>query len=101
MEHGVAIETALVPINDAVSKVTFNGSTAYLRGNVLDWLGVGDNGETDRDLIVGKDGNETISAAFANDELKWDFERIAASLEEYYELLEDDDVETVAPAPQD
>lgn len=101
MEHGVAIETALVPINDAVSKVTFNGSTAYLRGNVLNWLGVGDNGETDRDLIVGKDGNETISAALANDELKWDFERIAASMEEYYELLEDDDVETVAPAPQD
>lgn len=101
MEHGVAIETALVPVNDAVSKVTFDGGTAFLRGNVIGWLGVGNNGELDRDLVIGKDGNEEITAAFANDQLGWDFLRIAASMEEYYELLEDDDVETVAPAPQD
>lgn len=101
MEHGVAIETALVPVNDAVSKVTFNGSTAFLRGEVIAWLGVGHNGVLDRDLVIGKDGDEVISAAYANDGLKWDFERIAASMEEYYELLKDDDVETVAPAPQD
>lgn len=91
MEHGVAIETALVPVNDAVSKVTFNGSTAFLRGNVLAWLGVCDNGELDCDLIIGKDGILVILAAHANDDLKWDFEQIAASMEEYYKLLEADD----------
>lgn len=101
MEHGVDIETQLVSVNDSTKKVSFAGSTAFLRDNVIGWLGVGDNGELDRDLVIGKDGNEEISAAFANDGLRWDFERIAASMESYYKLLEDDDVETVAPASQD
>lgn len=99
-EHGVAIETALLPVNDAIKKVSFDGGTAFLRGNVIEWLGVGHNGELDRDLFIGKDDDGEISAAFANDELGWGFLRIAASMEEYYKLLEDDD-ETVAPAAQD
>lgn len=101
MEHGVVLDVARHPLGDFSMFVIFDGSAAFLRRNVLDWLGVGDNGELDRDLVIGKDGNEEITAAFANDQLGWDFLRIAASMEEYYELLEDDDVETVAPAPQD
>lgn len=102
MEHGVILATATYPLGESSKSVSFDGSSAFLRRNVLDWLGVGDNGELDRDLVIGKDGNETIAASYANDELKWDFEQIAASMEEYYKLLEDDDdVETVAPAPQD
>lgn len=102
MEHGVVIPTRLISVTGSVSEVSFDGSTAFLRRNVLDWLGVGDNGELDRDLVIGMDGDEKISASYANDVLKWDFERIAASMEEYYKLLEDDDdAETVAPAPQD
>lgn len=88
IEHGVAIDARIVSIADAVKKVSFNGSTAFLRGNVIEWLGVGHNGELDRDLVIGMDGNEMISAAYANDELKWDFEKIAESMESYYKLLE-------------
>lgn len=102
MEHGVVLDVARHPLGNFSMFVSFDGSSAFLRRNVLDWLGVGDNGELDRDLVIGMDGNETIAASYANDELGWDFERIAASMEEYYKLLEDDDdVETVAPAPQD
>lgn len=102
MEHGVILDVARHPLGDSSMFVIFDGSAAFLRRNVLDWLGVGDNGELDGDLVIGMDGNETIAASYANDELKWDFEQIAASMEEYYKLLEDDDdAETVAPAPQD
>lgn len=102
MEHGVVLDVTRHPLGNFSMFVIFDGSAAFLRRNVLDWLGVGDNGELDRDLVIGMDGNETIAASYANDELKWDFEQIAASMEEYYKLLEDDDdVETVAPAPQD
>lgn len=102
MEHGVVLDVARHPLGNFSMFVIFDGSAAFLRRNVLDWLGVGDNGELDGDLVIGMDGNETIAASYANDELKWDFEQIAASMEEYYKLLEDDDdAETVAPAPQD
>ena len=97
IEHGVELKVTTDPLAEGFVSVNFDGSAAFLREKVLDWLGVRANGELDRDLIIGKDDTETISAAFANDELKWDFERIAESMESYYKLLEDDD----EPAPQD
>lgn len=90
-EHGVEIDVKIISVTDSTRKVSFDGSTAFLRSNVIEWLGVGDNGELDQDLTIGMDGNETVSAAFANDELRWDFPQIAESMEKYYKLLEDDD----------
>ena len=91
MEHGVALEVKAYPLKDFSESVMFDGSAAFLRKNVLDWLGLDVDGDGDGDLAVGTDGNEKITASYANDELKWDFLRIAASVEEYYKLLEDGD----------
>lgn len=102
MEHGVILDVARHPLGDFSMSVSFDGSSAFLRKRVLEWLGLDVSVEGDGDPVIGMYGNQKISASYANDELKWDFERIAASMEEYYKLLEDDDdAETVAPAPQD
>ena len=102
MEHGVVLDVARHPLGEFSTSVSFDGSSAFLRRSVLEWLGLDVSVEGDGDPVVGMYGNEKISASYANDELGWDFERIAASMEEYYKLLEnDDDVKTVAPAPQD
>lgn len=91
MEHGVILDVAGHPLGDSSMSVIFDGSSAFLRRSVLDWLGLDVSVGGDGDPAIGMDGNETISAAFANDQLGWDFEQIAASMEEYYKLLEDDD----------
>lgn len=91
IEKGVELDVQFLWLNDFSRAVRFDGSPTFLRTKVIEWLGVHDNGEPDQDLVIGKDGNEMISAAYANDELKWDFKQIAASMEAYYGLLEDDD----------
>lgn len=91
MEHGVILATATCPLGESSKSVSFDGSATFLRGSVVDWLGLDLGVDGDGDPAIGMDGNETISAAFANDQLGWDFEQIAASMEEYYKLLEDDD----------
>lgn len=89
IEHGVKVATYSYRLNDVARSVQFDGSTGFLRANVSNWLGL--DAGFDVDVIVGKDGNKKISAALANDELKWGFDRIADSMEAYYKLLEDDD----------
>lgn len=94
MEHGVVLEATTYPLKDFSESVKFDGSAAFLRKNVLDWLGLDANGDGEGDLAVGTDGNEAIPASYANDELKWDFLQIAESMEKHYKLLEDDDEPT-------
>ncbi len=91
IEHGVSLETHSYPLNDTTRAVGFDGSSAFLRANVLNWLGLDVSADGGSDPVVGTIGNEMISAAYANDGVGWGFNRIADSMEAYYKLLEDDD----------
>lgn len=91
MEHGVSLETHSYPLNDIARSVSFDGSSTFLRRNVAGWLGLDVNADGEGDPIVGTDGNNRISAAYANDSAGWDFNRIADGMEAHYKLLEDDD----------
>jgi hypothetical protein len=89
--HGVSLETHSYPLSGITRAVGFDGSSAFLRANVLNWLGLEVSADGDGDPIVETDGNEEISASYANDSGGWDFNQIADSMEAYYQLLEDDD----------
>ena len=92
IEHGVPVQVNRYALGSETRKAeTFDGSPSFLRRNVANWLGLDTDVELDVDLTVGVDGNQLISASYVNDELKWPFERIADSMEDYYKLAEDDD----------
>lgn len=102
IEAGVVIHSVTAPHGEGAESaaVVFSGSTGYLPSPALTWLGF--EGSKQGDIVISSASNgDPITAVTANDNLGWDFERIASEAEKYYRLLEDDDVETVAPAPQD
>lgn len=103
IEAGVVIHSVTAPHGEGAESaaVVFSGSTGYLPTPALTWLGIEDSEVGDIPISVDAAG-ATITAVEANDNLGWDFEKIADEAEKYYKLLEDDDdAETVAPAPQD
>lgn len=103
IEHGVAIHTLTAAHGEGAESaaVLFSGSTGYLPTQALAWLGI--EGSEQGDIVISSEPNgDPITAVTANDNLGWDFEKIADEAGKYYKLLEDDDdAETVAPAPQD
>lgn len=111
--HGVNLEISrLTTAHYGTAEPTytwrFNGTLGALPSAVVAWLGVGspDSAE-DQDPVVGlytphPEAAVPVRAIKANDELRWDFLRIADGLEKYYDLKEGEDgPEQGTPAPVD
>lgn len=108
IEHGVNIHAVTAAHGEGADSaaVVFLGSSGYLPTLALTWLGFegteqerqGDILVSQGDIVISVDADgATITAVGANDNLGWDFDRIADEAEKYYRLLEDDD----EPVPVD
>lgn len=64
---------------------TMDGSSGFLRHGFIEWLGLPLQ-DLDGNPIVGERFGTLVRASEANDELYWDFNRIANEIEYYYGL---------------
>lgn len=88
--RGMELEEVPLEWNGAVYRI--DGSPGFLRHKVMKWLGI-DHLGGDGNPIVGQKYRALVRACEANDELEWDFHKIADEIERYYGLNDPDESE--------